>query len=91
MLAGELARAQGDYRVAFTRYEGRLRKYAQGCQAGGDRTGRFLAPGTATGIRLRNTLLSRPLFLNGMLKLGAKISSTVDLPDYPFGTSRVMR
>ncbi|MFC9646774.1 FAD-dependent monooxygenase [Streptomyces mirabilis] len=91
VLAGELARAQGDYRAAFTRYEGRLRKYAQGCQAGGDRTGRFLAPGTATGIRLRNTLLSRPLFLNGMLKLGEKISSTVDLPDYPFDTSRVMR
>ncbi|MGW2605606.1 FAD-dependent monooxygenase [Streptomyces mirabilis] len=91
VLAGELARAQGDYRAAFTRYEGRLRKYAQICQAGGDRTGRFLAPGTATRIRLRNTLLSRPLFLNGMLKLGEKISSTVDLPDYPVDTSRVVR
>ncbi|GCD42311.1 hypothetical protein [Streptomyces paromomycinus] len=82
VLAGELARAQGDYRTAFARYESRLRTYARGCQAGGDRTGKFLAPGTATGIRLRNALLSRPLFLNGMLKLGEKVSSTVALPDY---------
>ncbi|MFJ9034735.1 FAD-dependent monooxygenase [Streptomyces sp. NPDC102274] len=91
VLAGELARAQGEYRTAFTRYESRLRKYAKGCQAGGDRTGKFLAPGSATGIRLRNALLSRPLFMNGMLKLGDKVSSTVALPDYPADSSRVSR
>ncbi|WTW92111.1 FAD-dependent monooxygenase [Streptomycetaceae bacterium NBC_01309] len=89
VLAGELARAQGDHRAAFARYEGRLRKYAEGCQAGGDRTGKFLAPATATGIRLRNAVLSRRLFLNGMLKMGEKISSTVALPDYPADPSRV--
>ncbi len=81
VLAGELARAGGDHRAAFTRYESRLRKYAQGCQAGGDRTGKFLAPGTAAGLRFRNAVLSRPLFLNGMLKLGERVSSVV-LPDY---------
>ncbi|MEV5726275.1 FAD-dependent monooxygenase [Streptomyces pharetrae] len=89
VLAGELARAQGDHRTAFTRYESRLRTYAEGCQAGGSRTGKFLAPATATGIRLRNTLLSRRLFLNGMLKLGEKVSSSVALPDYPADPSRV--
>ncbi|WP_225826484.1 FAD-dependent monooxygenase [Streptomyces naphthomycinicus] len=83
VLAGELARARGDHRAAFLRYESRLRKYAEGCQAGGGRTGKFLAPGTAAGIRLRNTLLSRPLFLNAMLKMGERVSSTVTLPDYP--------
>ncbi|KUL35427.1 FAD-dependent oxidoreductase, partial [Streptomyces sp. NRRL F-4489] len=83
VLAGELAQAQGDHRTAFARYENRLRKYAKGCQTGGDRTGKFLAPGTAAGIRFRNSLLSRPLFLNGMLKLGEKVSSTVALPNYP--------
>ncbi len=88
VLAGELARAQGDYRAAFTRYEGRLRKYAQTCQAGGDRTGRFLAPAPPPAYA-PNTLLSRPLFLNGMLKLGEKISSTVDLPDYPVDNAAV--
>ncbi|MGX1541398.1 hypothetical protein [Streptomyces adustus] len=89
VLADELARARGDHRAAFTRYESRLRKYVEGCQAGGDRTGKFLAPATATGIRLRNTLLSRRLLLNGMLKLGEKVSSTVSLPDYPADPSRV--
>lgn len=91
VLAGELARAQGDHRVAFTQYERRLRKYAEGCQVGGDRTGKFLAPATAAGIRFRNTLLSRPLFLNGMLKLGERVSSTVALPDYSAGLSRAGR
>ncbi|WP_333741420.1 FAD-dependent monooxygenase [Streptomyces sp. IBSBF 2806] len=91
VLAGELARAQGDHRMAFTRYESRLRKYARGCQAGGDRTGKFLAPGTAAGLRFRNTVLSRPLLLNGMLRLGEKVSTTVTLPDYPADPSRVSR
>ncbi|MEE6266567.1 FAD-dependent monooxygenase [Streptomyces diastatochromogenes] len=89
VLAGELAQAQGEHRTAFTRYESRLRKYAKGCQAGGDRTGKFLAPATATGMRLRNTLLSRSLFLNGMLKLGERVSSTVALPGYPADPNRV--
>ncbi|WP_328908184.1 FAD-dependent monooxygenase [Streptomyces sp. NBC_00234] len=91
VLAGELARAQGDHRVAFARYESRLRNYARGCQAGGDRTGKFLAPATAAGIRFRNTVLSRPLFLNGMLRLGERVSSTVSLPDYAVEPSRVGR
>ncbi|MGC0419473.1 FAD-dependent monooxygenase [Embleya sp. AB8] len=82
VLAGELARARGEYRMAFTRYESRLRKYARGCQAGGDRTGKFLAPATANGIRLRNTLMSRPLLLNAMLRMGKRVTS-VALPDYP--------
>ncbi|MEU6866790.1 FAD-dependent monooxygenase [Streptomyces sp. NPDC046876] len=81
VLAGELARAGGDHRTAFTRYENRLRTYAKGCQSGGDRTGKFLAPATATRIRIRNALLSRPLFLNGMLRLGEKVSTSVALPD----------
>ncbi|MGW1016694.1 FAD-dependent monooxygenase [Streptomyces niveus] len=91
VLACELARTPDDHRAAFTRYERGLRKYAEGCQAGGDRTGKFLAPGTATGIRLRNTLLSRPLLLNGMLRLGERVSSTVTLPDHPAGLSRAGR
>lgn len=83
VLAGELARADGDHRTAFARYEALLRDYAQGCQKGGDRTGKFLAPGTAMGLRLRNGLLSRPFLLNRMLAVGQKVSSVADLPDYP--------
>ncbi len=81
VLAGELALARGDHRAAFTRYEKRLRGYAEGCQKGGDRTGPFLAPRTAAGLRLRNGLLNRRWVLNRMLELGKQVSS-LELPDY---------
>ncbi|MFF8773029.1 FAD-dependent monooxygenase [Kitasatospora sp. NPDC015120] len=90
VLAGELARARGDHRTAFTRYERILRAYARGCQKGGDRTGPFLAPGTATGLRVRNGLLNRRWVLNRMLELGRRVSS-LDLPDYPAELSGARR
>ncbi|MFI1251346.1 FAD-dependent monooxygenase [Streptomyces anulatus] len=88
VLAGELARSNGDHRTAFTRYENAMRAYAQGCQRGGERTGKFLAPSTRTGIRIRNGLLSRRSLLNLMLKVGQKVS-TVALPDYRTELSRL--
>ncbi|GHF72163.1 FAD-dependent oxidoreductase [Kitasatospora xanthocidica] len=81
VLAGELARARGDHRTAFERYERLLRDYARGCQKGGDRTGPFLAPRTKTGLRLRNAVLNRRWALDKMLELGKEVSS-VELPDY---------
>ena len=51
VLAGELVAAGGDHTVAFPRYEEAVRGYAQACQKGGDRTGRFLAPHTRLGMR----------------------------------------
>ncbi|MQS17787.1 FAD-dependent oxidoreductase [Streptomyces kaniharaensis] len=81
VLAGELARARGDHRSAFARYEHLLRGYAQGCQKGGDRTGPFLAPRTAIGLRTRSALLNRRWILDRMLELGKQVSS-VELPDY---------
>ncbi|MFD8706479.1 FAD-dependent monooxygenase [Kitasatospora sp. NPDC059648] len=81
VLAGELALARGDHRAAFARYEELLRDYARGCQKGGDRTGPFLAPRTAAGLRLRNGLLNRRWVLNRMLELGKQVSS-LELPDY---------
>ncbi|GAA2451954.1 FAD-dependent monooxygenase [Streptomyces pulveraceus] len=81
VLAGELALANGDHRAAFTRYESTLRGYAQGCQKGGERTGKFLAPGTAAGLRIRNGLLSVNFLLNWMLKEAKKVS-TIALSDY---------
>ncbi|WP_438272772.1 FAD-dependent monooxygenase [Streptomyces sclerotialus] len=87
VLAGELARAGGDHRAAFARYERRMRPYAEGCQKGGDRTGPFLAPRTATGLRLRNALLSRRFLMDRMLRAGQRASSTVGLPDYGAGAA----
>jgi 2-polyprenyl-6-methoxyphenol hydroxylase-like FAD-dependent oxidoreductase len=90
VLAGELALANSDHRAAFTRYENAMRGYAQGCQKGGDRTGRFLAPSTPTGLRIRNGLLSRRSLLNWMLKEGQKVS-TIALPDYRAEASQPSR
>ena len=82
VLAGELARAEGDHRAAFTRYESRLRDYATGCQRGGGRVGKFLAPRTRAGARFRNGVLSRPLCMNAMIRVGKKVSGIAGLPDY---------
>ncbi|MFB9585551.1 FAD-dependent monooxygenase [Streptomyces goshikiensis] len=64
VLATELARSPGDHRAAFARYESLLRPYARRCQKGGDRTGPFLAPATALGLRLRNAI--RPPARHGL-------------------------
>ncbi|WP_063755858.1 MULTISPECIES: FAD-dependent monooxygenase [unclassified Streptomyces] len=82
VLAGELSRSPGDHRGPFTRYESLLRVYAQERQKGGDRTGRFLAPSSRLGLRLRNTVLSRRRVLAWMLRT-AKEGTTLALPEYP--------
>jgi 2-polyprenyl-6-methoxyphenol hydroxylase-like FAD-dependent oxidoreductase len=83
VLAGELATAGGDYRAAFAGYEQVVRRYAQGTQKGGDRTGKFLAPRTGLGTQLRNRLLGNRLLLNLMLKAGQQVSGEIALQDYP--------
>ncbi|MEV0284656.1 FAD-dependent monooxygenase [Kribbella sp. NPDC050820] len=82
VLAGELATSGGDYRSAFGRYEAQLRKPVSKTQGGGNRTGKFLAPGTRFGIAARNRLLSQPFLLNRMLELGEKVSNLVELSPY---------
>ncbi|MFF0390335.1 FAD-dependent monooxygenase [Kitasatospora sp. NPDC004615] len=80
VLATELARADGDFLTAFTRYERAVRPYAERCQRGGDRTGPFLAPRTAAGLRVRNAALGRGWILDRMLRLGQDVA-TMDLPE----------
>ena len=82
VLAGELAAAGGNHVAAFAAYESQLRKPVQVCQAGGNRTGKFLAPKTRFGIAARNRLLGTPFLLNQMLRLGEKISSDFVIRDY---------
>jgi 2-polyprenyl-6-methoxyphenol hydroxylase-like FAD-dependent oxidoreductase len=82
VLAGELATAGGDHHAAFPQYEQAVRGYAQVCQKGGDRAGRFLAPRTRLGMQLRNRLLGNRVLLNLMLKAGQQVSGTITLKDY---------
>jgi 2-polyprenyl-6-methoxyphenol hydroxylase-like FAD-dependent oxidoreductase len=85
VLAGELATAGGDYRVAFGRYEQRLRRYvARGQkQARGGRD--FLAPATARKIRQRDrafrTLARLPAgrFIRYM---STRTATAIKLPSY---------
>ncbi|SCF00365.1 2-polyprenyl-6-methoxyphenol hydroxylase [Micromonospora coriariae] len=82
VLAGELAAAGGDHRVAFPAYERRLRDYAMRWQRGAN-PGTFLAPATAGGLWLRNRLLrNRPV--QALLVRGTRsLATDLDLPDYP--------
>jgi 2-polyprenyl-6-methoxyphenol hydroxylase-like FAD-dependent oxidoreductase len=81
VLAGELAAAAGDHRIAFAAYEQRLRGYATGWQ-GRVHPVQFLAPTTATRLALRNAMFRRK-FVQRMLVGSSKfIAAHPDLPNY---------
>ncbi|MEU0089719.1 FAD-dependent monooxygenase [Kribbella sp. NPDC006257] len=80
VLAGELALADGDYTVAFARYDETMKRYTK--LAGNSNAGRFMAPKTARGIKLRNWFLGSRLFTL-MMKYADKAANNIDLRDYP--------
>ncbi|MBC2640553.1 MULTISPECIES: FAD-dependent monooxygenase [unclassified Rhodococcus (in: high G+C Gram-positive bacteria)] len=81
VLAGELAGADGDHRVAFGRYNEQMHRYAKIARKGN--AGPFLAPKSAGRIKLRNaTFKSRTLF-GLMMKLTDSFATDIDLQDYP--------
>ena len=82
VLAGELAAAGGDHRVAFPRYEQVVSRYARKAQGDGEMTGRFLAPKTARGLRTRNWLHNRAWFMALTYKIAGDRSAGINLPDY---------
>ncbi|WP_422736080.1 FAD-dependent monooxygenase [Micromonospora sp. WMMD729] len=82
VLAGELAAAGGDHRVALPAYERRLRDYAMRWQRGAS-PGPFLAPATAGGLWARNRLL-RNRQVQALLVRGTRsLATDLDLPRYP--------
>lgn len=85
VLAGELAAAGGDHRVAFARYEHELRGYvAAGQQRPPGGISGFL-PRTKRGIRMRNAVLRMLPYLPGKrLMMGGieKAANAVTLKDY---------
>ena len=85
VLAGELARADGDHLLAFGRYEDKIRDYARGCQKVADGAGPFLAPRTTRGMWLRDVahrvLVRRPL-ARWLEKLTVKAAANIQLEDY---------
>jgi 2-polyprenyl-6-methoxyphenol hydroxylase-like FAD-dependent oxidoreductase len=80
VLAGELALAEGNHHAAYPRYDRIMKRYAK--IAGNSNAGRFLAPRTATGIRLRNWFLGSRMF-RLMTKYADQAANDIDLRDYP--------
>ncbi|MFI9410794.1 FAD-dependent monooxygenase [Nocardia gamkensis] len=80
VIAGELASAGGDHTVAFARYDEIMKRYAK--IAGNSNAGRFLAPKTARGIRMRNWFFGSRLFAL-MTKYSDNAANDIDLKDYP--------
>ncbi len=86
LLAGELAVARGDHRIAFARYEEKIRRYAEGCQKLATNAGPFLAPPTEAKIRSRNRiyrLLSWRPMAGLFNKMSTRAANAITLPDYP--------
>src|SRR6185312_8115592 len=82
VLAGELANAGGQYRVAFARYEAFLRDYITKKQRGAERFASAFAPRTKWGLWFRNQVI-RSLAIPGLARLaiGSDIIDDLQLPD----------
>jgi len=80
VLAGELMRADGDHRVAFARYEEKLRGYARVAKKGN--AGPFLAPPTRLRMRLRNWTFKSSLLLRILLKMTDNFATDIRLELY---------
>jgi 2-polyprenyl-6-methoxyphenol hydroxylase-like FAD-dependent oxidoreductase len=85
LLAGELAAADGDYRVAFTRYEQLLRPYVARGQKQARGGAAFLAPATAKKISQRDRFFRMLAYLpaKGFIRyMSTRTATTIRLPDY---------
>lgn len=81
VLAGELAAASGDHRVAFAAYEQRLRGYADRLHRHAN-PGQFLAPSTAFRLGVRNAMFRRKLVQRLLVGSAKFVATDLDLPDY---------
>ncbi len=87
VLAGELAAAGGDHRVAFDAYERRLRSYVDGGQKQAAGGVDYLAPATWKKIRARDRFFRLAPYLPGVKplirRLSTRTATALTLPAYP--------
>jgi 2-polyprenyl-6-methoxyphenol hydroxylase-like FAD-dependent oxidoreductase len=83
VLAGELARANGDVAAGFAAYERRLMDFMIGKQDGAVRLGPTFVPMTELGVAFR-AFVSRLLAIGPIanLAMGRSIRDDIELPDY---------
>ncbi|MES9544045.1 FAD-dependent monooxygenase [Actinomadura sp. NPDC000600] len=85
VLAGELALAGGDHRVAFGRYEEEMREYAVGCQKMGDGVAKLMVPGSRAMATFLNRYYKVMPYLPGKnmaAKIARKAAENITLRDY---------
>ncbi|MDW6061006.1 FAD-dependent monooxygenase [Streptomyces sp. FXJ1.4098] len=85
VLAGELAAAHGDHRVAFARYEEEMREYATGCQKMGDGVAGLMVPRTRALATFLNGYYKLIPYLPGKnmaAKIARKTAENITLRDY---------
>jgi 2-polyprenyl-6-methoxyphenol hydroxylase-like FAD-dependent oxidoreductase len=82
VLAGELAASDGDHVAGFAAYEQRMRPFAARWQRGAN-PGQFLAPSTATRLRLRNAMFRSRLVQRLLIASTKSMATDPGLPDYP--------
>ena len=88
VLAGELARAEGDHAEAFARYEARLRDFIGAKQKGAARFAGAFAPKTRWGLFLRNQIIQAARIPGlARLAIGRDIVDKLRLPDYGMPTN----
>lgn len=86
VLAGELAAAGGDHRIAFPRYQAEMRDYVARCRRPMPGGVRGMLPATARGIRLRNRMMRMMLAMpwrNALMGGMDKTANLVTPRDYP--------
>jgi 2-polyprenyl-6-methoxyphenol hydroxylase-like FAD-dependent oxidoreductase len=87
VLAGELAEADGDYRVAFANYECRMRTFVEKCQGIADGGTDWFVPRTRVRLWLSNQMwkiLPYTPWKNMMIEVPLKIGNSIHLKDYAF-------
>jgi 2-polyprenyl-6-methoxyphenol hydroxylase-like FAD-dependent oxidoreductase len=82
VLAGELARADVDYRRAFDTYQTRLRPFIEAKQAGAERYIPFFATRTRFGLWVRNVGLRMANFVPLGSLFAGSVRDEFTLPDY---------
>ncbi|MET8143466.1 FAD-dependent monooxygenase [Sphaerisporangium sp. NPDC005288] len=90
VLAGELAAAQGDHRVAFARYEEEMRGFVELNQRLGRTAAKGMVPASRTRARLQGLMLrmaphmpGKARVMEAIMKPIRKAANGIELRDYP--------
>ncbi len=83
VLAGELAAAEGDHRLAFAAYEQQIKKFTKACQQVAGGVGPFFAPKNLRRRTLTYKVLTAGPMLRVLDKLTTKAATSITLKDYP--------